>query len=303
MSKLPKRPRVALIGTIIVSGITLASCEQANPTSSPGANCTLSAEQIGTFIRVESGSFIKGQQPVYPEERSSERFDIDGFWIQTHEVTNSQFQEFVDATGYVTEAERGIAEGRVGAGSAVFVHPGSTDENGVTWTLGETTTWRSQSQQINSPVVHVTKQDAEAYAIWAGGRLPNEAEWEYAAQLGLPDPENQVSGAYSETGPRANTWQGVFPIADTGEDGFRGIADVGCFAADDIGLYDMIGNVWEWTDTPFNAGTHTIKGGSFLCADNFCRRYRPAARQPQETDFSSNHIGFRIVRDSPPLEN
>ncbi|NQY38942.1 MAG: SUMF1/EgtB/PvdO family nonheme iron enzyme [Henriciella sp.] len=283
--------------------MALSACNQTTTPSPSSSSCGLSIDELGSYVQIHSGTLVKGNNPIYPEERSSERFEVDAFWIQTHEVTNAQFQEFVDATGYVTEAERGIAEGRAGAGSAVFIHPGAANEETVTWTLGETTTWRSQSERLNAPVVHVTKQDAEAYANWAGGRLPNEVEWEYAAQLGLPDPENQMSGAYSEAGPRANTWQGIFPTADTGEDGFRGIADVGCFEADKIGLYDMIGNVWEWTDTPFNAGTHTIKGGSFLCADNFCRRYRPAARQPQETDFSSNHIGFRIARDTPSIGN
>ncbi len=297
------RYRIGALGAALVAGMALSACNQTTTPSPSSSSCGLSIDELGSYVQIHSGTLVKGNNPIYPEERSSERFEVDAFWIQTHEVTNAQFQEFVDATGYVTEAERGIAEGRAGAGSAVFIHPGAANEETVTWTLGETTTWRSQSERLNAPVVHVTKQDAEAYANWAGGRLPNEVEWEYAAQLGLPDPENQMSGAYSEAGPRANTWQGIFPTADTGEDGFRGIADVGCFEADKIGLYDMIGNVWEWTDTPFNAGTHTIKGGSFLCADNFCRRYRPAARQPQETDFSSNHIGFRIARDTPSIGN
>ena len=297
------RYRIGALGAALVAGMALSACNQTTTPSPSSSSCGLSIDELGSYVQIHSGTLVKGNNPIYPEERSSERFEVDAFWIQTHEVTNAQFQEFVDATGYVTEAERGIAEGRAGAGSAVFIHPGAANEETVTWTLGVTTTWRSQSERLNAPVVHVTKQDAEAYANWAGGRLPNEVEWEYAAQLGLPDPENQMSGAYSEAGPRANTWQGIFPTADTGEDGFRGIADVGCFEADKIGLYDMIGNVWEWTDTPFNAGTHTIKGGSFLCADNFCRRYRPAARQPQETDFSSNHIGFRIARDTPSIGN
>ena len=114
-----------------------------------------------------------------------------------------------------------------------------------------------------------------------------------------PEPSDPASGAYRDGTPRANTWQGVFPVVDLGTDGFQGASPVGCFEPDQLGLYDMIGNVWEWTDTPYATARHTIKGGSFLCADNFCRRYRPAARQPQETDFSSNHIGFRIVRDLP----
>lgn len=267
--------------------------------------CHLDAGDVGTFVDVPTGSFIKGASPIYPEESPSLRIQVSKFSIQAHEVTNAQFEAFVDATGYVTQAEQGVLEGRPDAGSAVFRHPGERPVTPAPWVLLPGATWKSPEGPGSSitgldlwPVVHVTKRDAEAYAEWAGARLPSEIEWEYAASLGLPDPEDQFSGAFGVTGPRANTWQGVFPIADTGDDGFTGASAVGCFAPDRSGLHDMIGNVWEWTTTPFNEGTHTLKGGSYLCADNYCRRYRPAARHPQETDFSSNHIGFRVVRDS-----
>lgn len=299
MSTPTNRSRLPVLGAALLSTLWLGSCDMASTQSASSAVCDFPVDQLGTFVQLTPGSFVKGTNPVYPEENPTQRLNVDAFWIQIHEVTNGQFSKFVEETGYITEAEQGIATGRVGAGSAVFRHPKADAQNASTWTLEPTTTWRSQTGRPNSPVVHVTKKDAEAYAEWAEGRLPNEVEWEYAAQLGLPDPTTQTSGAYSGEAPRANTWQGIFPIADTGDDGFRGVADIGCFEPDELGLYDMIGNVWEWTDTPFGAGTHTIKGGSFLCADNFCRRYRPAARQPQETDFSSNHIGFRIVRDTP----
>jgi len=175
------------------------------------------------------------------------------------------------------------------------------------WQLIPGATWRSPSGPgsdldalLDHPVVHVSQADASAYAQWAGGRLPSEVEWEYAASLGLRSPERPDSGAYTASGdPIANTWQGVFPVIDSAEDGFKGTAPVGCFAPSEIGTYDMIGNVWEWTDTPYAPAQHTLKGGSYLCADNFCRRYRPAARQPQDSDFSTNHIGFRIVKDLP----
>ena len=303
MSKWIERSPLQVISITLVAAITLASCDTASTQSNTAMSCGLSEEYLGTFVELSSGSFIKGAAPVYPEERPSLRVNVDTFWIQTHEVTNAQFALFIDETGYVTEAEQGISAGREGAGSAVFKHPSSGDRDTSTWILDPTATWRSQPDRPNAPVVHITKKDAEAYASWAGGRLPTEIEWEYAAQLGLADPADQTSGAYSDDGPLANTWQGIFPISDTGDDGFLGIADAGCFKPNALGLYDMIGNVWEWTDTPFGAGTHTIKGGSFLCADNFCRRYRPAARQPQESDFSSNHIGFRIVRDKPRLRD
>ena len=286
----------------------VAACTPAQSDSTlPIAACELPDDALGAFTEIPAGSFLKGAQPIYPEEAPTLALQVERFWIQNHEVTNDQFAAFVADTGYVTDAEQGILDGREGAGSAVFQHPGASDTVSAPWTLEADASWqapdggtRSIAGREHMPVVHVSKRDAEAYATWAGGRLPSEIEWEYAASLGLPDPDTATSGAYGDGGPRANTWQGIFPVADMGSDGFRGAAPVGCFEADRIGLYDMIGNVWEWTDTPYGARTHTIKGGSYLCADNFCRRYRPAARQPQETDFSSSHIGFRIVRDAPP---
>ncbi|MEM9939400.1 MAG: formylglycine-generating enzyme family protein [Pseudomonadota bacterium] len=290
----------------VAMGLTGCNAPQPSATE-PSASCGLGSDQLGLFVDVPAGSFVKGDAPVYPEETPTLRLQVEGFQIQTHEVTNAQFSAFVEATGYVTDSEQGLMDGREGAGSAVFLHPDERTEPNTTWILMSDATWKtpegdgsSIQGRENQPVVHVSKRDAEAYASWAGGRLPSEIEWEYAATLGLPDADNPTSGAYDENGPRANTWQGVFPVVDLGSDGHSGAAPIGCFEPDRLGLYDMIGNVWEWTDTPFGEGTHTMKGGSYLCADNFCRRYRPAARHPQGTDFSSNHTGFRIVKDLSP---
>ncbi|MEZ6000886.1 SUMF1/EgtB/PvdO family nonheme iron enzyme [Hyphomonas sp.] len=262
---------------------------------------------MNQFILVPSGSFEKGKDPVYPEEAPTLVLHVDAFELLSHEVTNAEFSRFVEEAGYVTDAERSAEAGGEGAGSAVFQSAeGSIGK--YPWKLVSGATWKSPEGPGSNivgrdlhPVVHISLADAHAYAAWAGGRLPTETEWEYTVSLGLPDLTRQNSGAYDENGqPVANTWQGIFPLANTAADGFAGTSPVGCFGPDKAGMFDMIGNVWEWTDTPYGPGTNTIKGGSYLCADNFCRRYRPAARQPEETDFSSNHIGFRIARDVAP---
>lgn len=266
-----------------------------------GAACGLTPAQIGVFVSIPAGDFDMGAGPVYPEEQSGMPVRVDAFQLQANEVTNGQFAAFVAATGYVTDAERSAATGAADGGSAVF----SADTHA--WGLVRGATWRAPYGPGSSikgetyPVVHVSHRDAAAYASWAGARLPSEVEWEYAASLQLPDPAVQTSGAYDvNAAPVANTWQGMFPLKDTGDDGFRGTAPVGCFPAGAAGVHDMIGNVWEWTDTPFGDGPQfTIKGGSFLCAKNFCGRFRPAARQSQGGDFSTNHIGFRIAKDVP----
>lgn len=224
------------------------------------------------------------------------------FWIDPTEVTRERFAAFVEATGYETLAERGLdvaANPGVPAelivpGSAVFVR----GKAGGAWRFIPDAQWRDTMP--GHPVSHIAYDDAVAFATWAGGRLPTEAEWEFAARGGLDDkifewgdtPPDELSA------PRANTWQGIFPIVDQGTDGYIETAPPACFAANGYGLFDMTGNVWEWVaDKEPGGQTGWIKGGSYLCAANYCRRYRPAARHPQELTFSTNHIGFRLVYD------
>jgi formylglycine-generating enzyme len=292
----------------LMAALLLTACSKAGSPEQTSTDCGLTPDMLNTFIHIDAGSFKKGADPIYPEEAPTMTLHVNAFDLLSHEVTNAEFAAFVEETGYVTDAERSAEAGGPEAGSAVFT--ASSGASGLyPWKLVPGATWKTPegpgsdiSGRERHPVVHVSLADARAYAAWAGGRLPSEVEWEYAASLGIPDAARSTSGAYDETGkPHANTWQGIFPVVNTSDDGFAGTSPAGCFGPDKIGAYDMIGNVWEWTDTPYGQNTHTIKGGSYLCADNFCRRYRPAAKQPEENDFSSNHIGFRIVRDVDAL--
>jgi sulfatase modifying factor 1 len=287
---------------------------------------------------VDGGSFRMGSDRQQPEERFVHSVRVDGFWIDRHEVTNAQFQQFVDATGYVTLAERGLdpkAHPNVKAdllvpGSVVFVQPTDLRAGGrITqwWQYIAGASWRHPSGpgstiagKANHPVVHIAYEDALAYARWRGRSLPTEAQWEFAARGGR-DGEDDWSSAFGPDGkPLANTWQGIFPVVNTMDDGYGGTAPVGCFRANGYGLHDMIGNVWEWTSDWYLPGhsreagvnpggpdlaalrllantpaSRVIKGGSYLCGANYCSRYRPAARQPQEVNLSTAHLGFRTV--------
>ena len=276
------------------------------PVAAARTDCGLSSEQTGSFVTIPDGVVEMGADAMYPEETPARTVHVAAFRLQVHEVTNAQFEKFVMATGYLTDAERSSLTTDPGAGSALFEMP--VPDGAGRWVLKRGASWKAPggtgtgiTGQMNAPVVHVSLNDARAYARWAGARLPAEEEWEYAAASGLRDKADRLSGAMDEAGkPIANFWQGLFPQQNLTEDGFVGIAPAGCFPPSTIGLYDMIGNVWEWTDTPYAFGMSTIKGGSYLCAENFCARYRSAARQGQEVDFSSSHIGFRVVKDADP---
>ena len=276
-------------------------CVACQPPSDTAARICFGADIEGQFIEIGTGG-LDINRSVHGDAQAS-GIDLAPFAIQVHEVTNRQFAQFIEATGYMTDAERVITPNQ--GGSAVFTPP--SEQTDGRWSLSKSASWRQPEANIQAlvdrpfhPVVHVSLNDARAYAKWVGGRLPSEAEWQYIAQWGLPDRRVSTSGAYDQDNlPIANTWQGVFPIRDTGADGFRSTAPVACYEPSQIGLYDVIGNVWEWTSTPAlasNPDAYIIKGGSYLCAENYCRRYRPAARQVQEANFSTSHIGFRVVK-------
>lgn len=301
---------------------------------------------------IPGGSFMMGSDHHYPEEAPAHEVSVGGFWTDTHTVTNEAFRRFVEATGHVTLAERPVdPEDYPGAkpallkpSSVVFRKQRRPVDLGNPynwWRYVAGADWRhptgpdsSAKARAKHPVVQIAYEDAEAYARWAGKALPTEAEWEFAARGGL-DGATFVWGAEFAPGGRmmANTWQGEFPWQNLKTDGYEGTAPVGSFPPNGYGLYDMAGNVWQWTtdwyqdhgrirnscctiDNPRGGERDqsadprlpdipiprkVMKGGSYLCAPNYCQRYRPAARMAQPIDTATCHLGFRcIVRPGAP---
>jgi len=243
------------------------------------------------------------------DRRQAKEVQINAFCIDKFEVTAAQFSEFVRATGYKTLAETGPSKEEYpnqdksffDPGSAVFVFPTSSSQGG--WQFIKEANWHNPRGDFTSifeaekhPVTHIAYKDAVAYATWIGRRLPTEAEWEYAAiKGGLNIDPNANKQA-------ANIWNGDFPYNNTMRDGYQGTAPVGSYEPDQNGIFDMYGNVWEWTADVYDKKTtkrYVIKGGSHLCAANYCARYRSSARQPQEVGLGTSHIGFRTVRALP----
>jgi formylglycine-generating enzyme required for sulfatase activity len=286
------------------------------------------------LVDLPGGAFSMGSTSFYPEEAPMHTATVTAVAVERHPVTNAQFAEFVADTGYVTVAEHPIDAGLYPGAVADDLAPGSlvfTPTAGPVnladwrqwWRWVPGAHWRHPggpdsdlAGKADHPVVQVAYPDAAAYARWARRRLPSEAEWEFAARAGTttsypwgeqPAPDGRLM---------ANTWQGRFPYRNDGADGWAGTSPVGAFPPNGFGLLDMIGNVWEWTATRFFAHhrpdqppksccappapadpqiSQTLKGGSHLCAPEYCHRYRPAARSPQSQDTATTHIGFRCV--------
>ena len=313
------------------------ACLATPPISAPAPSTT-------DMVHIHGGAFEMGARPMHREEGPARTTHVGDFWIDRTEVTNAQFARFVRATGYVTQAERpldpkaypGLSSDLLKPSAVVFV--GSSDparsDPGQWWRVIPGADWRHPQGPGSTidgkdalPVVQVGWDDAMAYARWLGRDLPTEAEWEYAAQGGKGATRFVWGDAPLDPAkPQANVWQGVFPSLDTGQDGYKArSAPVGCFPPNGYGLYDMAGNVWEWTRDwyrpnldpgsasdprgpdvaqaydPGDPGQrkHVIKGGSFLCSPDFCYRYRPAAREAGPSDTGENHIGFRTVLRIP----
>lgn len=297
------------------------------------------------MVWIPGGEFTMGDA-MFPDSQPLHRVEVKPFWMDETEVTNAEFARFIEATGYVTVAERtpkaedfpGAPAGNLVAGSVVFSPPTGPvplDNHLRWWRYVAGANWRhpegpgsSIEDRMDHPVVHVAWTDAAEYAKWAGKRLPTEAEWEFAARGGL-DGKAYVWGDEFEPGGKtmANTFQGHFPSNNTLADGFATTAPVKSFPANGYGLYDMAGNVWEWTADWYRPDTHRVraanasagqdpqgpnnsydpaepgvakrvhKGGSFLCAAQYCARYRPGGRGKGEPETGTNHLGFRCVKD------
>ncbi|WP_430867754.1 formylglycine-generating enzyme family protein [Demequina aurantiaca] len=326
---------------------------------------------MDTMVTIPGGTYTMGSEDFYPDEGPVHERTVRSFLLDPHPVTNAQFAQFIDATGYVTVAERALDAAAFPELSAADRAPGSMTfsrtegpvdlANWQAWWAWTTdASWRHPfgpqadvSDRPDHPVVQVAYEDAVAYATWAGKRLPTEAEFEYAARGGA-DGATYAWGEERSPGGTlmANTWQGKFPYENTGADGWVGTSPVGTFPPNPWGLVDMIGNVWEWTSDEYTPGhapraganllsvpgtssaadhagaapteagcgdgctcgpsaarpaadtavgardnRRVLKGGSHLCAPEYCLRYRPAARSPQAEDSATTHIGFRCAKD------
>lgn len=323
----------------------------------------LRQESVSTsegMVWISAGEFWMGTDAddAWKDEKPAHRVRVDGFWIDATEVTNAQFQKFVDETQYLTTAERAptaeeiLAQSPPGTpappaellvpGSLVFTPPDDPvplDDVSNWWTWTPGANWRHPegpdsdlTGREQHPVIHVSWDDAVAYAKWAGKRLPTEAEWEYAARGGLDRaPYTWGDEAPSDSKPQANLWTGAFPHRNTSADGYVRTAPVKSFPPNGYGLYDVAGNVWEWCADWYDRDLYTHRsksettlspvgpaasydasrpfmtqrsqrGGSFLCNDSYCSRYRPSARHGCTPDTGMSHVGFRCAKSPPAAD-
>ena len=305
-----------------------------------GANSIGFGDEKG-MVLIQGGTFEMGSIS-FADAQPLHSVTLDAYYIDEHEVTNAQFNEFVKATGYVTLAERplnpedfpGVDPAMLVPGSAVFKAPREVQglQNHLQWwQYIPEANWRQPegvnstiSQRMNHPVTQIAYQDAEAYAQWAGKRLPTEAEWEFAAKAGNHQKETYYWGNEKLENGRwlANIYQGTFPTENTMEDGFESTSPVKSYPANAYGLYDMEGNVWEWCSDYYRADYYqfsekenpkgpkdsydiqepnTVKrvqrGGSFLCNDEYCERYKAGSRGKGEVNSPTNNVGFRCVKE------
>lgn len=325
-------------------------------TSDPDAGSSSGNTQENSgMVWIPGGEFLMGtnESEAYDAEKPAHKVKVDGFWMDETEVTNSGYKKFVDATGYITVAEKAPSwedmkkqlppntrppdpKDLVPA-SLVFVQPKTivgTEDVSQWWIWVPGANWKHPEgpgsdikDKMNLPVVHIAYEDALAYCKWAGKRLPTEAEWEFAARNCLTQKRYAWGDELTPKGKyMANTWQGKFPNVNKGEDGFKGAAPVKSYEPNCYGLYDMIANVWEWTSDWYSAGAYSkmpvnqtvsnpkgpvksddpedpyaikrvVKGGSFLCSDNYCVNYRPSARRGQAYDSGTSNTGFRCVKN------
>ncbi len=319
-------PRRLLVGLAVLGALAVAVFALLNVSAE-------SPTEPMKEVWVPGGEFTMGDDK-FDDARPRHMVHVDGFWMDETEVTNEQFAEFVRQTGYGTFAEKPFAGAPPGAG----VFDGEKCPEGEVcrdcrnwWDYREGACWRHPEGPDSDlrgrekhPVVHIAWEDARAYARWAGKRLPTEAEWERAARGGL-EGKRYYWGDELRLGDRwpANIWQGTFPRDNTAEDGFAGTAPVKSFPPNAYGLYDMAGNVWEWCADWYRPDYYAIspknnpqgpdssidpdgagepkrvqRGGSFLCSDRYCVRYRAGARGQGEPGTGLSHTGFRCVRSA-----
>ncbi len=304
--------------------MTNSSCCTPTAKRKTPPNPSAPADQASTFDptamrKLPAATFLMGA--VGPETWPSDRegpvrsVDVAPFWIDETAVTNGAFAAFVEATGFVTETERfgwsfvhysqipksrrkSLADRRVAGLEWWYGVPGATWRN----PLGGTEDV-NKLNRLDHPVVHVTWNDATAFAAWSGKRLPTETEWEFAARGGLEQRLYPWGNDLHPAGKhRCNIWQGDFPKADSGEDGYRGTAPARSFKPNGHGLFNLTGNTWEWTADHFHTPPHedrrAMRGGSYLCHVSYCNRYRCSARTSNTPDSSAGHLGFRCASDA-----